>query len=199
MRSISFRVGIFPRTGGPCSTREPSTVSSSRRSRTIRTSRRRKRRCSSPTKIPAGSAAPISRRSAPAPAITRQKDPSATLAPVPANNSFAYTLVTPQLSVSYVPDVFGLNKRTVEAAAAQEQASRYQMIAVDITLSANVAEAVIEEASLQDQIDTTNELIGISREILSLLQYQKSKGYVAGPRSFRSRRSWRNSRPRCRR
>ncbi len=113
--------------------------------------------------------------------ITRQKDPSATLAPVPANNSFAYTLVTPQLSVSYVPDVFGLNKRTVEAAAAQEQASRYQMIAVDITLSANVAEAVIEEASLQDQIDTTNELIGISREILSLLQYQKSKGYVAGP------------------
>jgi NodT family efflux transporter outer membrane factor (OMF) lipoprotein len=113
--------------------------------------------------------------------ITRQKDPSATLAPVPANNSFAYTLVTPQLSVSYVPDVFGLNKRTVEAAAAQEQASRYQMIAVDITLSANVAEAVIEEASLQDQIDTTNELIGINREILSLLQYQKSKGYVAGP------------------
>src|SRR5947209_5896796 len=111
--------------------------------------------------------------------ITRQKDPSATLAPVPANNSFAYTLVTPQLSVSYVPDVFGLNKRTVEAAAAQEQASRYQMIAVDITLSTNVAEAVIQEASLQDQIDTTNELIDINRQILSLMEYRKSKGYAA--------------------
>ena len=111
--------------------------------------------------------------------ITRQKDPSATLAPVPANNSFAYTLVTPQLSVSYVPDVFGLNKRTVEAAAAQEQASRYQMIAVDITLSTNVAEAAIDEASLQDQIDTTNELIGINRQILSLMKYRKSKGYSA--------------------
>jgi NodT family efflux transporter outer membrane factor (OMF) lipoprotein len=112
--------------------------------------------------------------------ITREKDPSATLAPVPANNSFAYTLVTPQLSVSYVPDVFGLNKRTVEAAAAQEQASRYQMIAVDITLSANVAQAAITEASLEDQIDATNELIGTSRQILSLLQYQKSKGYIGG-------------------
>ena len=114
------------------------------------------------------------------PSITREKDPSATLAPVPANNSFAYTLVTPALSVSYTPDVFGLNKRTVEGLAAQEQATRYQMIAVDITLSANVALAAITEASLEDQIDTTNELIGINRQILGLLQFQKSKGYIGG-------------------
>jgi len=114
------------------------------------------------------------------PSITREKDPSATLAPVPANNSFAYTLITPTLSVSYTPDVFGLNKRTVEGLAAQEQATRYQMIAVDITLSANVAQAAVQLASLEDQIETTNELIGINRQILSLLQYQKSKGYIGG-------------------
>jgi NodT family efflux transporter outer membrane factor (OMF) lipoprotein len=112
--------------------------------------------------------------------VTRNKDPSATLAPVPANNSFAYTLVTPSVSVSYTPDVFGLNKRTVESLAAQERATRYQMIATDITLSANVAEAAITEASLEDQIDTTNALIGINRQILSLLQYQKSKGFIGG-------------------
>ncbi len=114
------------------------------------------------------------------PTITRQKDPAQTLAPVPANNSSLYTLITPQVSVSYVPDVFGLNKRSVEAAAANEQAARYEMIATDITLSANVAAAVITEASLEDQIATTNELVGTNREILSLLQYQKSKGYVGG-------------------
>lgn len=114
------------------------------------------------------------------PTITRQKDPSQTLAPVPANNSFAYTLITPTVSVSYAPDVFGLNKRTVEGLAAQEQATRYQMVAVDITLSANVALAAITEASLEDQIATTNELIGINRQILSLLKYQKSKGYIGG-------------------
>jgi NodT family efflux transporter outer membrane factor (OMF) lipoprotein len=112
--------------------------------------------------------------------ITREKDPSATLAPVPANNSFAYSLITPAVSVSYAPDVFGLNKRTVESLAAQEQATRYQMVAVDITLSANVALAAITEASLEDQIDTTNALIGLNRQILSLLQYQKSKGYIGG-------------------
>ncbi len=114
------------------------------------------------------------------PTITRVKDPGETLAPVPANNAFLYTLITPQVSVSYVPDVFGLNKRTVEAAAANEQATRYQMIAAHITLSANVAQAAIQEASLEDQIEATNELIGISRQILSLLQYQKLKGYAAG-------------------
>jgi NodT family efflux transporter outer membrane factor (OMF) lipoprotein len=112
--------------------------------------------------------------------LTRERDPSAALAPVPSNNAFLYTLATPQLSVSYVPDVFGLNKRTVEAAAAQEEASRYQLAAVDITLTANLVEAAIQEASLEDQIEATNELISINRQILSLLQYQKSKGYVGG-------------------
>jgi NodT family efflux transporter outer membrane factor (OMF) lipoprotein len=54
------------------------------------------------------------------------------------------------------------------------------MLAVDITLTANVASAAIQQASLEDQIATTNELIGINREMLSLLQYQKSKGYIGG-------------------
>lgn len=112
--------------------------------------------------------------------VTRQRDPSGALAPVPSNNAFLYTLATPQLSVSYVPDVFGLNRRTVEAAAAQEQASRYQMIATDITLSANVVAAAVEEASLEDQIDATRALIDIDRKMLEILQYQKKKGYAGG-------------------
>ena len=112
--------------------------------------------------------------------VTRQKDPSGSLAPVPSNNSFLYTLATPQLSVSYVPDVFGLNRRTAEAAAAQEQASRYEMIATDITLSANVVAAAIEEASLEDQIEATRALIDIDRKMLGILQYQKKKGYAGG-------------------
>jgi NodT family efflux transporter outer membrane factor (OMF) lipoprotein len=113
--------------------------------------------------------------------ITRERDPSGSLAPVPSNNAFLYTLITPQLSVSYVPDVFGLNRRAAEAAAAQEEGSRYQMLAVDITLTANVASAAIQQASFEDQIETTKELISINRQMLSLLQYQESKGYVGGP------------------
>jgi len=112
--------------------------------------------------------------------ITRYKDANGALAPIPSNNASLYTLVTPQLSVSYVPDVFGLNKRTVEAAAAQQQAARYEMIAVDVTLTANVAEAAIEEASLEDQIDATEALIEINRRMMDVVRYQKSKGAAAG-------------------
>jgi NodT family efflux transporter outer membrane factor (OMF) lipoprotein len=112
--------------------------------------------------------------------ITRQRDPSGALAPVPSNNAFLYTLVTPQLNVSYVPDVFGLNRRTVEAAAAQEEATRYQLIATDITLSANVVAAAVEEASLRDQIEATRALIDIDRKMLGIVQYQKRKGYAGG-------------------
>ncbi|MGN6819555.1 MAG: efflux transporter outer membrane subunit [Sphingomonas sp.] len=112
--------------------------------------------------------------------VTREQDPSGALAPVPSNNAFLYTLVTPQLSVSYTPDVFGLNKRTVESAAAQAEASRYQMVAVYITISANLAAAAIQEGSLEDQIDATNQLIRIDREMLGIADYQKSKGYLSG-------------------
>jgi NodT family efflux transporter outer membrane factor (OMF) lipoprotein len=112
--------------------------------------------------------------------VSRQHDPLAALAPVPSNNAALYTLVTPQLSVSYVPDVFGLNRRTVEAAAAQEQASRYQMIATDIALSANVVAAAIQEASLEEQVDATRDLIEINRKMLEIVRYQNQKGYVGG-------------------
>ena len=43
--------------------------------------------------------------------ITRQKDPRADTRPGAREQQLAVHAVTPQLSVSYVPDVFGLNKR----------------------------------------------------------------------------------------
>ena len=117
----------------------------------------------------------------PAPAgfsATRQQDPPGALAPVPSNNAFLYNLFTPQVSISYVPDVFGLNRRTVESLEAQEQAVRYQMIAARITLSANVVAAAVQQASLQAQIDATHKLIDINTHMLQILRYQRSKGYV---------------------
>ncbi|MEO8810883.1 MAG: TolC family protein, partial [Rhodanobacter sp.] len=90
---------------------------------------------------------------------SREKDPPGALAPVPSNNAFLYNLLTPQVSVSYVPDVFGLNRRTVESLKAQQQGVRYQMIATYNTLVANVVVAVIQVASLQQQIGITRKLV----------------------------------------
>ena len=76
-------------------------------------------------------------------------DSPGTLAPVPSNNAFQYDLFTPQLNVSYMPDVFGLTRRTVESLDAQAQAARYQMIATYTTLVNNVVATAIQEASTQ--------------------------------------------------
>lgn len=110
---------------------------------------------------------------------TRQSQ-SGTLSPTPNNNAFLYNLFTPQLSVSYVPDVFGLNRRTTESLKAQEASVRYQMIATHITLSTNVVVAAVQEASLQAQVDATRELIDINTHMVQILQRQADKGYASG-------------------
>ena len=109
---------------------------------------------------------------------SRQKQ-AETIAPTLSSNAFLYNLFTPQVSVSYVPDVFGLNRRTVESLQAQEQQVRFQMIATYITLTANVAVAAIQQGSLQMQIDATRELIDINSNIAQILRYQLVKGYAS--------------------
>jgi len=100
------------------------------------------------------------------------------ISPVPSFTSFQYSLFTPEVSVSYTPDVFGLNRRTVESLKAQQEQARYVVAATNITLSSNVAAAAIQEASLRAQIDATNQLIEINSKQLDLLRKQFEKGYV---------------------
>src|SRR5690348_2291776 len=111
---------------------------------------------------------------------SREHDPGAALAPVPSNNAFLYNLYTPQLSISYTPDVFGLNRRTVESLRAQEQATRFQMLATYTTLTSNVVVGAIQLASTQAQIDATKELIAADSKMLGILKYQSDKGYASG-------------------
>ena len=103
---------------------------------------------------------------------------SSEISPVTATSSLYYSLYTPQVGVSFVPDVFGLNKRTVESLKAQEQQARFALAATHITLSSNVAAAAIQEASLRAQIDATHQLIEINTNMLQVLRKQFEKGYV---------------------
>jgi NodT family efflux transporter outer membrane factor (OMF) lipoprotein len=105
---------------------------------------------------------------------------SQTIAPTPSNNAFEYSLFTPQVAVSYTPDLFGLNRRGTESVKAQEQAVRFQMIAAYITLTSNVTAAAIQDASLKAQIDATRQLVDINANMVAILKYQLSKGYAGG-------------------
>ena len=110
---------------------------------------------------------------------SREQDPPGALAPVPSNNAFLYDLYTPEVSVSYSPDIFGLNQRTVESLKAQEQSAHFQMIAARITLSANVVAAAVQEASLAAQVDATRQIVASATDIVRILQYQLDKGYAS--------------------
>jgi NodT family efflux transporter outer membrane factor (OMF) lipoprotein len=112
-------------------------------------------------------------------AASRQKQ-SGQIAPALNSNTFLYNLYTPQVSVSYVPDVFGLNRRTVESVQAQEQGVRYQMIAVYTTLTSNVVVTAFQASALQKQIDVTRQLIDSNTNALTILRYQFDKGYASG-------------------
>jgi NodT family efflux transporter outer membrane factor (OMF) lipoprotein len=70
-----------------------------------------------------------------------------------------YTLYTAQLTISYVPDVFGGVRRQIEVAGAQEDLQRFMLEATYLTLTSNIALAAIQEASLRAQIDVTREAI----------------------------------------
>jgi NodT family efflux transporter outer membrane factor (OMF) lipoprotein len=126
----------------------------------------------------------LAQRGAYFPAITadvsasRQKQPG-TLSPTPADNALLYSLFTPQLSVSYVPDVFGLNRRTVESLEAQAQATRFALVAAHIALAANIVNAAVNEASLRAQVQATEQLVDIETQSVQILRYQFDKGYAS--------------------
>jgi NodT family efflux transporter outer membrane factor (OMF) lipoprotein len=102
-----------------------------------------------------------------------------TISPTPSNNIFQYNLFTPQVSVAYVPDVFGLNRRTVESLAAQEEQVRFEMIATYNTLTSNVVVNAIQLAATEDEITATRELIEANSGMVQILQYQLAKGYAS--------------------
>jgi NodT family efflux transporter outer membrane factor (OMF) lipoprotein len=110
---------------------------------------------------------------------TRQGQ-SVQISPALNANVFVYNLFTPQVNVSYVPDVFGLNRRTVESFEAQAQEARFQMIATYTTLTSNVVVTAIQVGAVQMQIDATHELIDSATDTLKVLRYQLDKGYAGG-------------------
>ncbi|HEY0746658.1 MAG TPA: efflux transporter outer membrane subunit [Steroidobacteraceae bacterium] len=109
---------------------------------------------------------------------TRQRQ-SGQISPTLNSNEFLYNLFTPQVSVSFVPDVFGLNRRTVESLQAQEQEARFQMIATYTTLTSNLVVTAIQVGAVQMQIEATRELIGSTTDTVKILQYQFVKGYAS--------------------
>jgi NodT family efflux transporter outer membrane factor (OMF) lipoprotein len=110
---------------------------------------------------------------------SRNRDAVGTLAPNLNSGTPVYSLFTPQVSVSYAPDIFGANRRRVESLEAQAEAARYQVDATYLTLTANVVTTAIQEAALREQIDATAQVITLERESLDVLKRELQLGAIA--------------------
>jgi len=111
---------------------------------------------------------------------SRNKTATSTITPVANTGNPFYSLYTTALSVSYVPDVFGLNRRTVESLQAQADLQRYQLEATYLTLTSNIVTAAILEAALRGEINATEDTIRVATDALDIMQKQLTLGQIAG-------------------
>ncbi len=108
---------------------------------------------------------------------TRQKS-AGILSPALDSGANPYNLHTAQLNISYMADVFGLNRRTVESLEAQSEFQHYQLRAAHLSLSSNVVASVVQIAGLSGQIEATEASIGIVSEQLGIQRKQLEAGAI---------------------
>ena len=92
---------------------------------------------------------------------------------------FIFNLFQTTVNVSFAPDVFGGQRRTIEAQSAQADYQRFQLEATYLTLTANVVTAAVQEASLRGQIDATRDIIKAETEQLDVVRHQFDAGAAA--------------------
>jgi NodT family efflux transporter outer membrane factor (OMF) lipoprotein len=90
-----------------------------------------------------------------------------------------YNFQTAQLTVGFVPDVFGANRRKVESLDAQAQNQRFELEATYISLAANVVAAAIQEAATRAQLKATQEIIAHNEKSVAILRDKVEHGYAS--------------------
>jgi NodT family efflux transporter outer membrane factor (OMF) lipoprotein len=90
-----------------------------------------------------------------------------------------FNLITASASVSYVLDIFGGERRQVEALRAQVDYQKYSTNASYLMLSANVVNTSIARAGYLEEIKATEELITLEKEQLKVAQAQVTGGTAA--------------------
>lgn len=109
--------------------------------------------------------------------VNRQRV-AGTLASPAASGYDYYTLHTAQLELSWAPDLFGGNRRALEALRAQTDVQRYQLEATRLSLAANVVVGAINAAGLRAQIDATQAIVASQQQTLDSLKRQFALGAV---------------------
>jgi NodT family efflux transporter outer membrane factor (OMF) lipoprotein len=90
-----------------------------------------------------------------------------------------FSLFNASVSVSYVFDVFGANRRALEASLAQVDYESYELDAARLSIAGNIVSAAIRRASLQQQIELTQRLERAQARQLEIIDARFAAGGVA--------------------
>ena len=110
---------------------------------------------------------------------TRQKIDLASFGITAVPNPGPFSLYNASIGVSYLIDVFGANRRALEATLAQVDYRSYELDAARLSLAANVVAAAIRRASLQRQIELTQQLADAEARQLAIMEARYAAGGVA--------------------
>jgi NodT family efflux transporter outer membrane factor (OMF) lipoprotein len=98
-----------------------------------------------------------------------------------AGTGSVFNLYTLGATVAYSLDLFGVNRRTVEALAAGVDVARYQRDAARLALAGNVVDAAVAHAAYSEQVQVTRRLAALQQRQLELIDVQVAAGVL--PRS----------------
>jgi NodT family efflux transporter outer membrane factor (OMF) lipoprotein len=90
-----------------------------------------------------------------------------------------FTLYSAKVNVSYTLDLFGANRRALEALAAQVDYQHYELDAARLTLAGNVVTTAVRRASLARQIALTAELLSAQTQQLDITDQRYRAGGVS--------------------
>jgi NodT family efflux transporter outer membrane factor (OMF) lipoprotein len=86
-----------------------------------------------------------------------------------AQSAPAFTLYSVGADVQYALDIFGAEKRTVEAEAAQEEAQRDELSAAYLTLTGNAVSTAVTIAATNEEMRAVDDIITADEQNLKLL------------------------------
>ena len=90
-----------------------------------------------------------------------------------------YNVFNANVGVSYVLDIFGGEKRTIEGLAAQVDYEKYQLAGTYLTLTANVVTTAVQIAAAQDQVEANEDILASEQRQLSLVGERFAVGSAA--------------------
>lgn len=110
--------------------------------------------------------------------VVRRKSTGASFGQ-PSSAPSSFTLFNATVNVSYTLDIFGGNRRELEALRAQVDYQRFLLEGAYLSLTANIATTAVREASLRGQLRSAVETVSLLEKYLEIVDQQYLAGAVS--------------------